>query len=258
MILRICFSVVDSKANVFAPSALPRGPHLGPPPLDITDRDRALRERRQLAAKLEAAQREERRRIARDIMTSWCNFWQLWPSTSAVSLLIRLTRHEAPVDKRERFRPGCASCRDGSEHLSPIVSVGIGPLGISRGASRSLRRLRSTGKYDRRLHRTRSADEASNEIGFCLNRVIQEGLRNAVKHAQTRRARIALACKGSVLRLSVKDAGVGFTPSSSKRMAGLGLESMRERVQVLGGTFSVQSQLDGGTEINVEVSLPKT
>lgn len=103
MILRICFSVVDSKANVFAPSALPRGPHLGPPPLDITDRDRALRERRELAAKLEAAQREERRRIARDIMTSWCNFWQLWPSTSAVSLLIRLTRHEAPVDKRERF-----------------------------------------------------------------------------------------------------------------------------------------------------------
>lgn len=43
--------MVDSKANVFAPSALPRGPHLGPPPLDITDRDRALRERRELAAK---------------------------------------------------------------------------------------------------------------------------------------------------------------------------------------------------------------
>ena len=95
------------------------------------------------------------------------------------------------------------------------------------------------------------------EIGSCLYKVIQEGLRNAVKHAQTRRARVALACKGSVLRLSVKDAGVGFTPSSSKRMAGLGLESMRERVQVLGGTFSVQSQPDEGTEINVEVLLPK-
>jgi signal transduction histidine kinase len=78
------------------------------------------------------------------------------------------------------------------------------------------------------------------------------------KHAQARRARVALACNGSVLPLSVKDAGVGFTPSSSKRMAGLGLESMRERVQVLGGTFSVQSQPDEGTEINVEVSLPKT
>ena len=64
--------------------------------------------------------------------------------------------------------------------------------------------------------------------------------------------------RASILRLNVKDAGVGFTPSSSKRMAGLGLESMRERVQVLGGTFSVQSQPDGGTEINVEVSLPKT
>ena len=41
------------------------------------------------------------------------------------------------------------------------------------------------------------------EIGSCLYKVIQEGLRNAVKHAQTRRARVALACKGSVLRLSV-------------------------------------------------------
>ena len=44
-----------------------RGPHLGPPPLDITDRDRALRERRELDAKLEAAHQEERPRIARDI-----------------------------------------------------------------------------------------------------------------------------------------------------------------------------------------------
>ena len=67
MILRICLSVADSKANVFAPRVLPRGPHLGPQPLDITDRNRALRERRELAAKLEAAQQEERRRIARDI-----------------------------------------------------------------------------------------------------------------------------------------------------------------------------------------------
>jgi len=67
VILWICFSVVDSKANVFAPRALPRVPHLGPPPLDITVRDRALRERRELAAKLEAARQEERRRIARDI-----------------------------------------------------------------------------------------------------------------------------------------------------------------------------------------------
>jgi len=67
VILRICLSVADSKANVFAPRVLPRGPHLGPPPLDITDRDRALRERRELAAKLEAARQEERRRIARDI-----------------------------------------------------------------------------------------------------------------------------------------------------------------------------------------------
>jgi hypothetical protein len=51
MILLICFPVADSKAKVFAPCALPRQPYLGPP-LDITDRDRALQERRELGAKL--------------------------------------------------------------------------------------------------------------------------------------------------------------------------------------------------------------
>jgi two-component system NarL family sensor kinase len=89
------------------------------------------------------------------------------------------------------------------------------------------------------------------EIGSCLYKVIQVGLRNVVKHSQTRRARVTLACKGSALRLNIKDAGVAFTPSSSKHMAGLGLESMRERVQLLGGTFSVQSQPGEGTEISI-------
>ena len=60
------------------------------------------------------------------------------------------------------------------------------------------------------------------------------------------------------IRLQVSDSGVGFAPASLERSEGLGLVSMRERLDLLGGEISIQSQLWQGTRIDVRCPLSNT
>ena len=88
-----------------------------------------------------------------------------------------------------------------------------------------------------------------------LYRVVQEALHNATKHAKARHVRIEVHQKGSTLRCAVQDDGVGFDQADlqSKRTKGLGLVAMRERVNAIGGTFSVNSALGGGSKIFIQI-----
>jgi signal transduction histidine kinase len=88
-----------------------------------------------------------------------------------------------------------------------------------------------------------------------LYRVVQEALHNATKHAKARHVRIEVHQKGSTLRCAVHDDGVGFDQEDlqSKRTKGLGLVAMRERVNAIGGTFSLKSARGSGSKIFIQI-----
>jgi len=88
-----------------------------------------------------------------------------------------------------------------------------------------------------------------------LYRVVQEALHNATKHAKARHVRIQVHQKGSTLCCAVHDDGVGFDQADlqSKRTKGLGLVAMRERVNAIGGTFSVNSARGSGSKIFIQI-----
>lgn len=91
-----------------------------------------------------------------------------------------------------------------------------------------------------------------------LYRVAQEALHNAMKHARASDAVVALQSTGGVIRLSVRDNGVGFGQSTRVTgefsTGGLGLVSMRERAAEHGGALRVDSAPGNGTLI--EITLP--
>ena len=90
------------------------------------------------------------------------------------------------------------------------------------------------------------------EVELACFRIAQEALTNVLRHAQARRVLLRLSCDDHALRLHVSDDGHGLAPD---RRDGLGLITMRERAQQLGGLFSIAS--DGaGTRIDVELPLP--
>ena len=106
-----------------------------------------------------------------------------------------------------------------------------------------------------------AADHLSPLAALQLFRLIQEALTNVRKHAGAREAMVTLTSNGpDQLRVVIADDGQGFTPGSQRngKARPLGLTSMRERVEVLGGTFHVQSQPGSGTHVTATIPLPRT
>jgi two-component system sensor histidine kinase DegS len=110
-----------------------------------------------------------------------------------------------------------------------------------------------------------------------LFRLVQEALTNVRKHAGAREATVTLISDGSgQLKVVIADDGRGFnpgsqrngnarTPSTSPALSrfegsgrGLGLTSMRERVEAVGGTFHVNSQPGSGTQVTATIPIPPT
>jgi signal transduction histidine kinase len=87
------------------------------------------------------------------------------------------------------------------------------------------------------------------EISLCLYRILQEALRNAVKHSGVERVVVQLSALPSEIALRVSDAGRGFNPDDARLARGLGLVSMRERVRMVGGVISITSTPAVGTTV---------
>jgi PAS domain S-box-containing protein len=93
------------------------------------------------------------------------------------------------------------------------------------------------------------------EISLCLFRVMQEALQNAVKHSGVRRFEVELRGVPDGIDLTVRDAGIGFDPETLVNNRGLGLVSMQERVNLVKGTFSIESQPERGATIHARLPL---
>lgn len=94
------------------------------------------------------------------------------------------------------------------------------------------------------------------QVEIALFRIAQEALNNIAKHAGARNAEIALDQENGDCVLSVRDDGIGFDVgenASDKPKVGLGLVTMRERSQAVGGRFEVRSLPDRGTRLTVHV-----
>jgi two-component system CheB/CheR fusion protein len=95
----------------------------------------------------------------------------------------------------------------------------------------------------------------SEDISLCLYRVSQESLRNIARHAAAANVRVVLSGKRDGLTLRIEDTGDGFDLNEIKGKGGLGLISMEERVRLINGKFSIQSQPGKGTIVEVFVPL---
>jgi two-component system NarL family sensor kinase len=84
--------------------------------------------------------------------------------------------------------------------------------------------------------------------------IVQEGVRNAVKHAAVTEIRLSVAPVEAGIMLTIADAGVGIdqlNPSDQRSsLSGLGLIGMQQRVESNGGRFSVRSRDGGGTLVS--------
>ena len=99
-------------------------------------------------------------------------------------------------------------------------------------------------------------DDAPLPVKITLFRLLQESLANGFRHGGAVSQRIVLHTLDNQLQVEVRDEGKGFDPKAAETEGHLGLEGMRERVEILGGTFVVWSAAGQGT--SVRAGLPLT
>jgi two-component system sensor histidine kinase DegS len=105
-----------------------------------------------------------------------------------------------------------------------------------------------------------AVDRLSPPAALQVFRFIQEALTNVRKHARARKVTVTLTSIGQdQLKIVIADDGQGFAPDSQQngKARPLGLTSMRERVEALGGTFHVDSQPGSGTQVTAIIPVPQ-
>jgi two-component system, NarL family, sensor kinase len=93
----------------------------------------------------------------------------------------------------------------------------------------------------------------SSKVEEVLWRISQEALNNCKKHAGVQTVSYLLKDDGSKIALVIVDKGYGFQYDESQPLPSIGIESMKERVKSLGGTFQLESALERGTTLTVKI-----
>jgi signal transduction histidine kinase len=205
---------------------------------------------RDLGGRLLTAQDAERARIARELHDDI--------GQQLVLLDIELqglrTHPDAGVAEalalaKQRIATIQRSTHDLSHRLHPAKLRLIGLVASIEGLQRDFSHSGTAITFDKTLVQ----DTFPADLSVCLFRVVQEALQNAVKHGGARTVAIALDTTNE-LSLRIDDDGAGFDVDGAWNR-GLGLISMRERVEALGGTIDIHSRRTGGTRIEVQMPL---
>jgi two-component system, NarL family, sensor histidine kinase UhpB len=215
---------------------------------DITERQRAEDELRDLSRRLIGAHEEERALLARELHDD---------------VTQRLAVLAIDVGRAELAAPDGAqagamrAAREGLVRLSEDVhalayqlhpSV-LEELGLTEAIRTECERIGRKGRVDLSVEIDPRPAVVSRDAALCLFRVAQEALNNVIRHASARTASVTLRQMDGGLLLAVRDDGVGFDQASPGKGRHLGLASMRERVGLVNGTLDIESAPGQGTAI---------
>jgi signal transduction histidine kinase len=218
----------------------------------------AQEELKRLSAELLSAQESERRRISRELHD------EVGQVLSAMMLALGNLQSSLKNDKKEESlrqlqlilnmtERNASVVRNLSLLLRPTMLDDLGLLPALKWLAREISRTTSV-EID--VFADDSPEDLPEDHRTCVFRIVQEAVRNAVRHSGARQIRIEVhPTEGHRLRVTVQDDGKGFDPA---RERGLGILGMEERVVQLGGTLTVDSGRGRGTTVSFELPLPES
>jgi PAS domain S-box-containing protein len=232
--------------------------------VDLTERkrtERALEESRQelraLAGRLINAEEEARKRISRELHDDLCQKLAILAFDASGALHVRgdepAELKQVLADLQSRVVHLSHDVRQIAHELHPSV---LDDLGLTAALRELCEEFSARERIELHFEESNMPARIPGETASCLYRITQEALHNVSRHAQARQVQIALQRRANGLCLKIADNGAGFDPQSISRRS-LGLVSMKERVRMIRGEFSLQSQPGRGTEITVLAPLPK-
>jgi PAS domain S-box-containing protein len=206
-----------------------------------------------LARQLLKAQEEERRRLSREIHDS------IGSSLSAVKLCIEsLGQHVRAGTDTPELAAHMASVLEAAIEEARRIMTDLRPsilddLGIVVTIDWLCRRHR-TFHPDAAVEKHIEVEESAvpEHLKITIFRILQEAMANIAKYSKAGRVSVSLADNNGSIDLQVEDDGVGFDPGALERgdiPRGYGLVGMKERAELSGGAFHVESRRGAGTKV---------
>ncbi len=224
-------------------------------PVAVARTDRDITKRKQLEREVVEIASLEQRRIGTDLHDT------VGQELTALNMLAGDLAESMAADQPGRpkmisqFVQGLRrSQQDLRAVLRGLLPVAVDTEGLMSALSDLAERIGQEGKTACTFDCPRSVAVADNLTATHLYLIAQEAVHNAVKHAQPKNIRIALA-RNRVLTLSVEDDGIGMATQLPEKQGGLGLRIMRNRAAIIGATLKLEGVQPHGTLLTCLLEL---
>ncbi len=223
--------------------------------IDITERKLAEEAMATIGRRLIEAHEEERTRIARELHDDI--------NQRLALLAVELDRWQEPAPPNSELHEKVARAQNRIAEIAKDIqalshrlhSSKLEYLGLARAASSFCKEFSQQNKVHIDFTHESIPRNLPQEVALCLFRVLQEALQNGLKYSGVRNFDVNLCGSPDSIELRVVDTGIGFEEQDAFTRHGLGLISMRERLQLVHGELSVRSKPGAGTTIYARVPL---
>lgn len=224
---------------------------------DVTEARQSERVLRELSGRLISSQEEERRRVARELHDHiGQELAILCVQAQRVDSGVSDEEHTTHSDVHELYRRIKEIAVDVSKLSHRLHSSELDFLGLSAAAERLCRDFANQYGIDLDYQIRNIPPRLDSAKSLCFYRILQESLQNVAKHSGATRVVVEMNGKGNELILKIVDNGVGFDLEKVRFASGLGLVSMRERLNLIGGRLELVSQEGHGTRLVASVAFP--
>ena len=224
---------------------------------DVTERKLAEKTLSNVNVKLIEAHEEERVWIARELHDD------LNQRVAFLGISLDALKRKLPASSKDDTEKGIREAKEQVNELSQAIQALSHRLHSSKleyvGLAAAVKSFCQEFAERQEVQVECSCDAVprtlGHEIAVCLFRVLQEALQNAKKHSGSQQFKVLLRYFPDEINLYVSDLGIGFDLSESTTNYGLGIISMKERLKLVNGELSIESEPQGGTTIRACVRL---
>ena len=235
---------------------------------DVTERKRAEQERKQLMERIVMAQEEERRRISRELHD------QMGQQLTVLMMGMKaLPEHPDAGWSKPSYETQVEDLQKLTEGLMQQVHrlawdlrpASLDNLGLEAALRQYVGQWSEQSGVQAEVVSTglESGARPSPEVETALYRVVQEALTNVQRHAQARHVSVLLEHRNGNVIAVIEDDGLGYQTDNEKkegtngkqRPARLGLLGMGERMELVGGTLTIESSPGQGTTVFARASM---
>jgi signal transduction histidine kinase len=223
--------------------------------------DQMQEQLRHLSRQILSAQEEERKEISRELHDV------IAQTLTGIGVRLAALKKEAAINTKDLDRNIAQTQRlvqtsvdivhQFARELRPAA---LDDLGLIPALHSSMKIFTARTRVRTHLKAYAAVEQLDADRRTILYRIAQEALTNVARHAKASRAEVSIEKLAGAARMEIKDDGKSFAVESILRAKGgkrLGLLGMRERVEMVGGTFCVESAPSHGTTVRLEIPLAR-